>query len=100
MILSDGQLFIWGENSSGQLGLGRIKCRSPQPVMSLFGIPLDQISAGGDHSFALSVTGVVFGWGKNHAGQLGLGHTESTFIVRIAINLKNCLLNNVNVKQI
>uniref|UniRef100_A0A672KI28 Probable E3 ubiquitin-protein ligase HERC3 n=1 Tax=Sinocyclocheilus grahami TaxID=75366 RepID=A0A672KI28_SINGR len=74
----DGQLFVWGENSSGQLGLGKGEpsTLSPQTLKSLCGIPLAQISAGGDHSFALSLSGAVFGWGKNSAGQLGLNDEQ------------------------
>uniref|UniRef100_A0A8C1U9R9 HECT and RLD domain containing E3 ubiquitin protein ligase 3 n=1 Tax=Cyprinus carpio TaxID=7962 RepID=A0A8C1U9R9_CYPCA len=74
----DGQLFVWGENSSGQLGLGKGEpsTLSPQPLKSLCGIPLAQISAGGDHSFALSLSGAVFGWGKNSTGQLGLNDEQ------------------------
>ncbi|TRY65949.1 hypothetical protein DNTS_012353, partial [Danionella cerebrum] len=74
----DGQLFVWGENSSGQLGLGKSEPSSltPQPLNSLCGIPLAQISTGGDHSFALSFSGAVFGWGKNSAGQLGLNDEQ------------------------
>lgn len=77
-IPSDGQLFTWGQNSSGQLGLGKGEpsSLSPQPLKSLCGIPLAQISAGGDHSFALSLSGAVFGWGRNSAGQLGLNDEQ------------------------
>lgn len=78
LLVSDGQLFVWGENSSGQLGLGKGEpsTLSPQPLKSLCGIPLAQISTGGDHSFALSLSGAVFGWGKNSAGQLGLNDEQ------------------------
>uniref|UniRef100_A0A8C7TN25 HECT and RLD domain containing E3 ubiquitin protein ligase 3 n=1 Tax=Oncorhynchus mykiss TaxID=8022 RepID=A0A8C7TN25_ONCMY len=76
--LPDGQLFTWGQNLSGQLGLGKGEpsTLSPQPLKSLSGIPLAQITAGGDHSFALSLSGAVFGWGKNSAGQLGLNDKQ------------------------
>ncbi|XP_051559166.1 probable E3 ubiquitin-protein ligase HERC4 [Myxocyprinus asiaticus] len=80
-LIRDGQLLVWGENSHGQLGLGKEErsTLSPQPLKSLCGIPLAQISAGGDHSFALSLSGVVFGWGKNNAGQLGLGDITNKY---------------------
>uniref|UniRef100_A0A671W740 HECT and RLD domain containing E3 ubiquitin protein ligase 3 n=1 Tax=Sparus aurata TaxID=8175 RepID=A0A671W740_SPAAU len=71
-------LFTWGQNTSGQLGLGKGEPSklSPHPLKSLAGIPLAKITAGGDHSFALSLSGAVFGWGKNKAGQLGLNDKQ------------------------
>ncbi|XP_036996962.2 probable E3 ubiquitin-protein ligase HERC6 isoform X1 [Artibeus jamaicensis] len=68
----DGQVFSWGKNSHGQLGLGKDvpSQASPQRVKSLEGIPLAQVAAGGAHSFALSLSGTSFGWGNNSAGQL------------------------------
>ncbi|KAG3275968.1 putative E3 ubiquitin-protein ligase HERC6 [Ictidomys tridecemlineatus] len=70
----DGQVFSWGKNSHGQLGLGNEfpSQASPQRVKSLEGIPLAQVAAGGAHSFALSLCGTSFGWGNNNAGQLAL----------------------------
>uniref|UniRef100_A0A7N9AQC3 HECT and RLD domain containing E3 ubiquitin protein ligase 3 n=1 Tax=Mastacembelus armatus TaxID=205130 RepID=A0A7N9AQC3_9TELE len=78
MTLSDGELFTWGQNTNGQLGLGKGEPSKlfPHPLKSLAGIPLAQITAGGDHSFALSLSGAVFGWGKNRAGQLGLNDKQ------------------------
>ncbi|XP_062852462.1 probable E3 ubiquitin-protein ligase HERC3 [Trichomycterus rosablanca] len=90
VLTKDGQLFTWGENSNGQLGLGTDKpsSRCPEPLKSLYGIPLAQISAGGDHSFALSLSGTVFGWGKNSTGQLGLGDLEDRHVPACVKSLK------------
>ncbi|KAJ8383052.1 hypothetical protein SKAU_G00038300 [Synaphobranchus kaupii] len=70
----DGQLFTWGRNLHGQLGQGERVPGYPDPEPLLTrGIPLAMIAAGGEHSFALSLSGAVFAWGKNSTGQLGLG---------------------------
>ncbi|XP_017400590.1 E3 ISG15--protein ligase HERC5 isoform X2 [Cebus imitator] len=74
-----GELFAWGQNLHGQLGVGRKfpSTTTPQIVEHLAGIPLAQISAGEAHSMALSMSGNIYSWGKNEFGQLGLDHTES-----------------------
>nr|XP_009935335.1 PREDICTED: probable E3 ubiquitin-protein ligase HERC3 [Opisthocomus hoazin] len=73
-----GELFAWGQNGHGQLGVGSQTTLIPQPqlVKRLNGIPLAQIAAGGAHSAAVSLSGAVYTWGKNDFGQLGLGDTE------------------------
>ncbi|XP_028832429.1 probable E3 ubiquitin-protein ligase HERC4 [Denticeps clupeoides] len=85
----DGDLFTWGHNCYGQLGQGREHSNSvsPQCVQSLKGIPLAQVSAGGNHSFALSSSGAVFGWGRNSAGQLGLGDNADRDVPVLVENL-------------
>ncbi|XP_074130227.1 putative E3 ubiquitin-protein ligase HERC6 isoform X2 [Sminthopsis crassicaudata] len=69
-----GKVFSWGDNDHGQLGLGKNfpSQASPQWVKSLDGIPLAQVAAGGSHSFALSLSGTSYGWGRNKEGQLAL----------------------------
>ncbi|XP_052463903.1 probable E3 ubiquitin-protein ligase HERC3 isoform X1 [Carassius gibelio] len=88
-LTKDGHVFVWGDNSHGQLGLEKDHPGSPsaQHVKSLSGVPLAQISAGGDHSFGLSLSGVVFGWGKNSAGQLGLGDTTDRHVPTVVKSL-------------
>ncbi|EHH53834.1 E3 ISG15--protein ligase HERC5 [Macaca fascicularis] len=78
-IVRGGELFAWGQNLHGQLGVGRKfpSTTTPQIVEHLAGVPLAQISAGEAHSMALSMSGNIYSWGKNEFGQLGLGHTES-----------------------
>ncbi|XP_062430207.1 E3 ISG15--protein ligase HERC5-like [Rhea pennata] len=73
-----GELFTWGQNAHGQLGVGgQVTCAAePQLVEGLKGIALAQIAAGGAHSLVVSLSGAVYSWGKNDSGQLGLGHTQ------------------------
>ncbi|XP_064567178.1 probable E3 ubiquitin-protein ligase HERC4 [Zonotrichia leucophrys gambelii] len=73
-----GELFTWGQNIHGQLGVGSQTTLTPKPqlVERLKGIPLAQIAAGGAHSTCVSLSGAVFSWGKNSFGQLGLGDTK------------------------
>ncbi|KAM9854723.1 putative E3 ubiquitin-protein ligase HERC3 [Aulostomus maculatus] len=72
-----GQVYTWGEDSRGQLGLGKYKlgASSPKHLRYLSSIPVVRIAAGGEQSFALSDSRGVFSWGRNTRGQLGLGDT-------------------------
>ncbi|XP_023183784.1 probable E3 ubiquitin-protein ligase HERC4 isoform X1 [Xiphophorus maculatus] len=73
-----GQIFSWGQNRYGQLGLGLTgqSFSTPQAVQSLQSVPFVQLAAGGAHSFALTVSGAVFGWGRNKFGQLGVNDSN------------------------
>lgn len=80
-------MFSWGQNRHGQLGLGKEgPCiLTPQVIQSLQGIPFAQISAGGAHSFALTMSGAVFGWGRNKFGQLGLNDNKGSLLISLII---------------
>ena len=54
-LLSDDQVYAWGENSFGQLGLGHASdVMKPQRVQGLCGIEVSIIACGDDHILALS----------------------------------------------
>ncbi|XP_044727132.1 probable E3 ubiquitin-protein ligase HERC4 isoform X2 [Chrysoperla carnea] len=73
-LTNSGELYTWGANDYGQLGIGRTSAfeKEPQLIKSLAGIPMAFIACGGNHSFAVSRSGAVFGWGRNSFGQLGI----------------------------
>ncbi|NXM51707.1 HERC5 ligase, partial [Gymnorhina tibicen] len=77
-VCEGGELFTWGQNTHGQLGVQSQTTLTPKPqlVERLKGIPLAQIAAGGAHSTTVSLSGAVYSWGKNSFGQLGLGDTK------------------------
>ena len=66
-------LWSWGRNSYGLLGLGDTTNRSsPNQIGSL--TPWLRISAGYNHSLAIKTDGTMWSWGMNPWGQLGLGN--------------------------
>ena len=69
-----GQVYAWGANATGSLGLGSSgDASSPQEV----GVPgtAVAIAAGSGHSLALTAGGGLYAWGANLFGQLGDGTT-------------------------
>jgi alpha-tubulin suppressor-like RCC1 family protein len=67
-------LFMWGQNSSGQLGLGDTTIRS-SPVQVGTSNTWTRISTGGAQTLAVNDAGELWSWGENSDGQLGLGDT-------------------------
>lgn len=67
------QVYAWGGNEAGQLGLGDVhNRRAPSIVDGLWAMPVHQLAAGDQHSAALTASGFLFTWGSNDKGQLGL----------------------------
>lgn len=74
-LLDSGQVFTWGNNEMGQLGLGNRTAHScPQYVEALHGINISNIAVGGNHQIAAVDPMGCYSWGWNDYMQLG--HSE------------------------
>ena len=78
---SRGQVWSCGCNSHGQLGHGAQFGREPlwrfAEVSGLHTERVVLIGCGGAHAIAITTEGALYTWGKNHNGQLGLGHVQA-----------------------
>lgn len=78
-LLSDGRVYSWGANSSGQLGRnGTTDSSTPGEVIfpGLLG-QIVEVAAGSNHSLARDSNGQLWVWGGNQVGQLGDGSATS-----------------------
>eukprot|EP01062_Namystynia_karyoxenos_P024507 TRINITY_DN19562_c0_g1_i1.p1 TRINITY_DN19562_c0_g1~~TRINITY_DN19562_c0_g1_i1.p1 ORF type:complete len:1129 (+),score=139.22 TRINITY_DN19562_c0_g1_i1:80-3388(+) len=80
---NSGELWGWGWNHTGQLGVeGRANVLAPRRLQ----LPLPDgevgrvthCSAGGGHTVAVTAGGSAYAVGSNACGQLGLGHCDNT----------------------
>lgn len=72
----NGDAYGWGNNVSGQLGLGDVTKRS-SPIIVLGGFKWRQVVAGLSSSYGITTAGDLYAWGNNDFGQLGLGDVAS-----------------------
>ena len=82
-IKSDGTLWAWGENYTGQFGVGTMGRRNQEantPVHAAPGNDWKQAVAGGIHTVVLKQDGTLWAWGINWAGSLGTGSTRNSAV--------------------
>ena len=70
-----GGIKCWGANRTGQLGDGTTADRTTPVDVAEFANEGAAVSAGGEHTCALTTRGGVKCWGSNRFGQLGDGTT-------------------------
>jgi len=89
-VSTDGQVYGWGSNGSGQLGTTKA-ASAPQltPVLAQLpaGAAVQAVSAGQDHALAVTTTGQVLAWGSNFDRQLGTGSTSAFDATPAAVRL-------------
>ncbi|XP_069687800.1 RCC1 and BTB domain-containing protein 1-like [Periplaneta americana] len=77
-VLENGEVFGWGYNGNGQLGLGNnINQLNPCRVTNLQSIVITKVVCGYAHTMALSDIGALYVWGANSYGQLGTGNKSN-----------------------
>uniref|UniRef100_A0A8C5SM07 Retinitis pigmentosa GTPase regulator n=1 Tax=Laticauda laticaudata TaxID=8630 RepID=A0A8C5SM07_LATLA len=70
-LTEDGQLFMWGDNSEGQIGLGN-EANACVPHQVDVGKPVCWISCGYYHSALITCDGELYTFGESDNGKLGL----------------------------
>ena len=73
VLLKDGAIKCWGNNTNGRLGDGSTADRNAPVNVTGLGSGVVNITVGGGHVCALLEGGTVKCWGSNYASQLGDG---------------------------
>lgn len=66
-----GNLWGWGLNTSGQLGIGSLTHTSSPIQTTAYGHNWKQVASGNQFTHAIKSDGTLWGWGGNLYGQLG-----------------------------
>lgn len=75
---ADGTVWVWGDNSSAQIGNGSTGPDQLNPVQNTTLTNVVQVTAGAYHNLALLKDGTVRVWGNNLEGEVGNGVTGAT----------------------
>jgi alpha-tubulin suppressor-like RCC1 family protein len=80
----NGRLWVWGEGSSGQLGLGDTNDRRVPTLVGaeevLGGSKVRTIACGKVHTLAVTEAGELWEWGKGAQGRLGLNDEQDRLV--------------------
>jgi alpha-tubulin suppressor-like RCC1 family protein len=78
-VKTDGSLWCWGANWSGQLGDGHVHFPYSNIPVQIMSSGVSSVALGGDHTCAVKTDGSLWCWGRNNYGQLGDGHVHDPY---------------------
>lgn len=81
-----GNIYSWGDNTSGKLGNGSAGGIVNVPTKIDLGESIKKVSVGGVYSLALDDVGRVYSWGWEGSGQLGNGSMSGEVHIPTVIN--------------
>ena len=100
---SNGKLYTWGDNNSGELGNGTTANSSmPICISDIENSPLKgkNIVDVYDGSIAKDSNGKLYSWGYNNNGQLGNGTTENSSMPICISDIENSPLKGKNIVDV
>lgn len=97
---NEGNVWSWGSNKSGQLGNGSYE-NTAVPVKVSFGnVKIKSISAGNEHSMAVSESNEVYVWGSNESGQLGINDGSiKSLNIPVKLNMTNVKMASAGINH-
>lgn len=94
-----GNVFSYGQNRFGVLGHGdEVSLSIPRKIMELDKYRIKAVACGQFHTLAITYTGRLYSWGRNHCGQLGRTPAETE--MELVPDRVDFFTNNDKVEQI
>ncbi len=87
VIDDNGELWAWGDNSFGQLGIGSL-VNTYEPVKVKTDRKFVEVSSSSYACYAIDTENKLWAWGRNDGGQLGNGTTAQSTVPTEVIKIK------------
>jgi len=96
-VTADGAVWSWGSGSQGRLGHGDEQNQLlPKKIEALAGRRVIAVSAGWQHSLAITADGAVWSWGYEAYGRLGHGNEQRPLLPKKVEALAGQRVNSVS----
>ena len=81
-VTEGGAVFAFGSNNGGQLGVGDTENKNVPTLLrgELANKSVMQVAAGSVQTMCITADGLVYAWGHNDNGELGIGNTERRLV--------------------